>query len=113
MLNEIQGTRLSQFFQDLIGVLYARDLDAHPVVAYLVRLGLRTVLFHTALQLIHRILHVFIGRGLAHRFVGDAHAALQVKSQIDVLRRAHAFGVQTVGCRYAEEGDDGSDQDQA
>ena len=113
MLNEIQGTWLSQFFQDLVGVLHARDLDAHPVVAHLVCLGLRAVLFHTALQLIHRILHIFIGRGLAHRLIGDAYAALQVKSQIDVFRRAHTFRVQAMDCRYAEEGDDGSDQDQA
>ena len=113
MLDEIQGTRLPQFFQYFIGVLYSRDLDPDTVVSYLISLSLGAVLFHTSLKLIDCILHIFIGRCLSDSLVRDTHAAFKVKAEIDIARRTHTLGVQSVDRGHSEEYHDSRYHNQA
>ena len=113
MSDKIQRSRLSQFFQYFIGVLYSRDLDSDPVVAHLISLCLGAVLFHTSLKLINRIFHILIGRRISDSLISDTHTAFKVKSEIDITGRSHTLGVQSVDRGHSEEYHDSRYQNQA
>ena len=53
-----EGTRLSQFFQNRIGIGYSGYLNVNPVCTFLIYLRFCRILFHTPLQLINRIVHI-------------------------------------------------------
>ena len=113
MLDKIQGSGLSQFLKDRIGILYTRDLNTDAVIAFLISLCLCAVLFDTALHLVYRVIHVFLGRSIPLHLVSNAYSALQVKPQIDVLCSAHPVSVQAADRGHAEQHHHGCHKNQA
>ena len=113
MLDKIQRTRLSQFFKDRVGILYSGDLNAYPVIPFLICLCLCAVLLDTALHFVYRVVHVLLRRSLSLNLIGNAHAPFQIKTEINVPCRSHPLRVQPVDRRHADQNHDSSHKDQA
>ena len=111
--DKVQRTRLPQFLQDLVCVLYSRYLDADTVVSLLVRLSFCTVLLHTPLHLIYSVFHIFSRRCVAFCLIGNAYAALQVEPQINVFCGSHSFSVQPADSYKSQGSDHCRHKDQA
>ena len=96
---KLQGPRLSKLFQNLIGVLYARDLNVDPVIAFLINLCLSAVAVHTLLQFVNGVCHVLCRRSLiSHCLVGNAHTACQVQSSNEIFRLTCSGGTKAYCC---------------
>ena len=91
MLDKVQWTRLSKFFQNLVCVAHTRNLDTDTVVSNLISLCLCAVLLHTFLKLVHGVIHVCLRWLVTFYLICNADSAFQVKTEIDVLRSSHSL----------------------
>ncbi len=90
LILEFQGARLAKLLKNCIGVGNTRDFYINAVISLLVYRRLRTIGFHTLLQLIYRVLHILCRWVVLHRLVRDADAACKVQPQFNVTVLTYA-----------------------
>ena len=88
---ELQRTWLTKLCKNRICISNTRNLDIDPVSTFLINLSLGTVVFHTLLQLVDRVCHIFCTWFfIADCLVGDAHTACQIQTQMDLICRTQS-----------------------
>ena len=82
---KLQGSGFAQILQDLIGIRHTRNFHVNTVQPLLIDVCLCTILLHTLLQFVDRVVHILLAGIGIRGLVGDADASGKIQSGPDVF----------------------------